>query len=194
MCSANHPYVLREQADNTQQAINTQQQSNKIKHSIMAVDLDPILAGIHGAVVKHGAIHRRKILRDSRGRIIKKCKNELYKVEKPRDFNECPQTGDELAHRVLFQNAIYHTRDILAALKPENNPTQEQLDTLQHWKTRFEAQIPGIRGKKADPEAPIDSKTGKAKRYYQLNTFIRAIIYHQLKSQALTPETPHSQT
>lgn len=150
----------------------------------MAADLDPILTGVHGAVVKHGAIHRRKTLRDSRGRIIKKCKNELYKVNNPRDFETCPQTGNELANRTLFQNAIYRTREILAALRPENNPTQEQLDALQLWQTRFEAQIPGIRGNHADSEAPADPKTGKLKRYYQLNTFIRAIIYHQLKTQA----------
>ena len=147
-------------------------------------DLDLLLTAIHGAVVKGGAIHRSKIIRDSKGRIIKRCKPELYIVQNKRNFQQCPQQGKELANRMLFQNAIYHTRDILAAANPENNPTQEQIDTLKQWQKRFEAQLPGIRGTKPDSEAPIDKKTGKKKRYCMLNTFIRAIFYTRLKNES----------
>ena len=143
---------------------------------------DVIIDELHGAVVKHGTIFRQKRIRNASGRCIKKCKKELYKIENPRDFDKKPQIGNELINRTAFQNAIYRTRDILAAGKPENNPTPEQVAELQSWTARFEAQIPGNRGSKPDPEAPFIPKTGKQKRYYQLNTFIRAIIYRQLKS------------
>ena len=145
---------------------------------------DVIIDELHGAIVPKGVIFRQKRLRNSSGKCIKKCKKEAYKVENPRDFDRKPQTGNELVNRQAFQEAIYRTHSILAAAKPENNPTPEQIAELKAWQARFEAQIPGVRGGKPDSEAPLYPQSLKQKRYYQLNTFIRAIIYHQLKSQA----------
>ena len=147
---------------------------------------DELIEELNGAVSKKGAIFRRKHFRNAKGKCIKKGKKELYKMVNPRDFTAKPQTGNELKNREVFQNAIYQTRDILAAAKPENNPTPEQLATLHSWQARFEAQLPGTRGNHPDPEAPFDNKTHKQKTYYQLNTFIRAIIYAQLKSNPTT--------
>ena len=147
------------------------------------VNPDVIIDEIHGAIVKKGVIFRKKRLRNSSGKCIKKCKQEAYKIENPRDFNKTPQTGNELLNRQAFQTAIYRTREILNAAKPETNSTPEQLAEYNAWKARFEAQLPGTPGSQPDPEAPLYPNSTKRKRYFQLNTFIRAIIYRQLRAQ-----------
>ena len=53
---------------------------------------------------------------------------------------------------------------------------------LREWQERFDAQVPG-RNSHADPEASIDEKTGKQKRYYQLNTFVRVIMFQRIKAE-----------
>lgn len=82
----------------------------------------------------------------------------------------------------MFTEAIRRTNVVLSAMKEENNPTEEQLAELHEWQERFDAQVPG-RNSHADPEAPIDEKTGKQKRYYQLNTFVRAIMFQRVKAE-----------
>ena len=139
---------------------------------------DAILDELHGAIVKKGVIFRQKRIRNSSGKCIKKCKKEAYKVDNPRNFDKHPQVGNELVNRQAFQNAIYRTRDIIAVAKNRLVSTVE----YNSWKARFEAQLPGNKGSRPDPEAPFYPHSIKQKRYYQLNTFIRAIIYHQLKS------------
>ena len=143
---------------------------------------DAILDELHGAIVKKGIIFRQKRIRNSSGKCIKKCKKEAYKVDNPRNFDKKPQVGNELVNRQAFQNAIYRTRDIIAVAKNTTDATPGQLSEYNSWKARFEAQLPGNKGSRPDPEAPFYPNSTKQKRYYQLNTFIRAIIYHQLKS------------
>ena len=82
----------------------------------------------------------------------------------------------------MFTEAIRRTNVVLSAMKAENNPTEEQLEELRAWQARFDAQVPG-RNSHADPEASIDEKTGKQKRYYQLNTFVRAIMFQRIKAE-----------
>ncbi len=53
---------------------------------------------------------------------------------------------------------------------------------LADYRARYNAQIPNTRGKHPDPQAPIDPLTGSGKRYSQFPAFLRAIIYHTLKS------------
>ena len=145
-------------------------------------ELDPLLSGLHGSVVKHGAIHRKKKLHDSKGRVIKECKEEVYEVVNRRDYQRNPKSGREREHHEMFTEAIRRTNVVLSAMKAENNPTEEQLAELHEWQERFDAQVPG-RNSHADSEAPIDEKTGKQKRYYQLNTFVRAIMFQRIKAE-----------
>ena len=56
--------------------------------------------------------------------------------------------------------------------------TAEKANQLQYYKSRFKKQT-----RKPDPHAPIDPITRKRKQYCTLNTFIRALIYKDLKAQ-----------
>ena len=67
---------------------------------------------------------------------------------------------------------------------PDYYTLEEAQSLLSDFRQRFQAQLPNTRGKHPDPQAPIDPKTGEGKRYTQLPNFIRAIIYHTLKSQS----------
>ena len=139
------------------------------------------VADVHGAVEKKGVILRQKHFLSPAGKLLKKGKKELYKVTNPRDFRKKPKKDSEIQQQNLFSLASQKTSIILNAAKPENNPTQEQLDTLQQWQQRFEAQMPNTKGTQPDPLAPIDPATRRVKRYVQFPAFIRAIIYQQLK-------------
>ena len=139
------------------------------------------VANVHGAIQKHGAIHRQKIFRSPDGKIIKRGKKEIYHRANPRDYDKTPLTPAEQAHHNRFRQAWLEMTRIQSYAKPENNPMPEQLAELESWKTRFIAQLPGVRGNHADPEAPIDPITGKGKRYVQFQAFIRVIIMSQLK-------------
>jgi hypothetical protein len=54
---------------------------------------------------------------------------------------------------------------------------------LEDFRRRYEAQIPNTRGKHPDAQAPIDPKTKRGKQYAQFPAFIRAMLYHQLRTQ-----------
>ncbi|MBO7545376.1 MAG: hypothetical protein J6T19_01520 [Paludibacteraceae bacterium] len=138
---------------------------------------------LHGAVEKHGAINRRKIFRAPDGKIIAKGKKEMYHIANPRDFDKTPQTPGERRNHENFRQAAATVKRILWAANPDNNPTPEQLEELATWQKRFKDQLPRLHGNRPDPEASIDAKTGKLKRYVLFPAFIRAIVYNQLKSQ-----------
>lgn len=145
--------------------------------------LDYPFVEIHGAVEKHGAINRRKIFRTPDGKIIAKGKKEIYHIANPRNFDKNPQTSGERRNHENFRQAAATMKRILWAANPDNNPTPEQLEELATWQKRFKDQLPRLRGNRPDPEASIDAKTGKLKRYVLFPAFIRAIVYNQLKSQ-----------
>ena len=67
---------------------------------------------------------------------------------------------------------------------PDYYTLEEAQSLLSDFRQRFQAQLPNTRGKHPDPQAPLDPTTGQGKRYTQLPNFIRAIIYHTLKSQS----------
>ena len=138
---------------------------------------------LHGAVEKNGAIHRKKKYRDADGKIIGEGRQELYKVVNPRDFQLHPQTPAEQAHHERFREASNRAIAIIHAMDESTNPSPEILEELSIWQTRFHAQLVSTKGSKPDPEAPLDPRTGKGRRYVRLDTFIRAILYRQLKSQ-----------
>ena len=145
--------------------------------------LDYPFVEIHGAVEKHGAINRRKIFRTPDGKIIAKSKKEIYHIANPRNFDKNPQTSGERRNHENFRQAAATMKRILWAANPDNNPTPEQLEELATWQKRFKDQLPRLRGNRPDPEASIDAKTGKLKRYVLFPAFIRAIVYNQIKSQ-----------
>jgi len=145
--------------------------------------LDYPFVEIHGAVEKHGAINRRKIFRTPDGKIIAKGKKEIYHIANPRNFDKTPQTSGERRNHENFRQAAATMKRILWAANPDNNPTPEQLEELATWQKRFKDQLPRLRGNRPDPEASIDAKTGKLKRYVLFPAFIRAIVYNQIKSQ-----------
>ena len=163
------------------------------------VILNQPIAELHGAYTKRGIIHRKKKFRDERGNVISEGKQEAYAIRCPRDFKKNPPKGAELANMTLWQEACRRASLILQAGQ-ESGPTELQLAVrkIEHlpdyytidearalyddFHVRFNAQLPNRRGKCPDPSAPIDPKTGRGKRYSQLPNFIRAILYHTLRS------------
>ena len=156
------------------------------------------VADLHGTIGK-GAIFRQKKFRDERGRIICEGKQEAYIIKNPRDLKTNPLREAELAHQMLWKEVCKRTSQILQAGQPEG-PTELQLAVRQiehvptyytleearslyeDFRRRFQAQLPNTRGKRPDPQAPIDPATRKGKRYSQLPNFIRAILYYSIKS------------
>ena len=164
------------------------------------VKLEYPLAEIQGSIAKNGIVNRQKKYRDDRGRVIHEGKQEAYSITRPRDFKKTPKQGAELANHNIWSEACRRTSQILQAGQP-SGPTEQQLfsrkidkipdyytleeaqSLLSDFRQRFQAQLPNTRGKHPDPQAPLDPTTGQGKRYTQLPNFIRAIIYHTLKSQ-----------
>ena len=139
---------------------------------------------IHGAVEKKGVIHRKKKYRDANGKIVGEGTQELYKVVNPRDFRRHPQTPAEQAHHERFRVASNRAIAIIHAADDSTPHSPELMEELSIWQARFNAQLVSTRNSQPDPEAPVDPATGRGKRYLRLDTFIRAILYRQLKSQA----------
>ena len=144
-------------------------------------------------------INRRKTFRDDRGRVIQVGQQEAYVVKHPRDFKKNPPKGAELANISLWQEACKRASQILLYAQPDG-PTELQLRVRQlnkvhdyytaeeaqalyvSYKERFNAQIPGVRGTHPDASAPIDKTTLTGKRYVQFPSFLRAMLFHELKT------------
>lgn len=124
----------------------------------------------------HKFIQRQKHLRDTNGIVIHTCDTEAFIVANPRDYKRTPPQGGELAHLQHFGQAARQTTDLLSALKPDANPTEQQLAEIEAYRQRFQAQL----RKKPDPMAPI-GRDGKPKRYHRFDNFIRAMKYQELK-------------
>ena len=157
------------------------------------------IAEMHGALTKGGnIINRQKKYRDEHGRVIQEGRQEAYAICHPRDFKKTPPKGAELANISCWTEACRRASQILQAGQSDG-PTELQLAIrkmnqvpdyysidearamYEDFRLRFQAQLPNVRGKKADPASPIDPNTGRGKRYSQLPNFIRAIIFHHLK-------------
>ena len=125
---------------------------------------------LHGAT-SPGRIHRQKRFRDANGRIIGAASPETYDVTHPRNWEQKPAVGEELANQKLWGKACY-----LAAKALETDKG------VAYWQKRFEAQLYATRGSKADPMASIDPRTKTRKRYARFDAFVRAIIRNELKA------------
>ena len=145
-------------------------------------DLHHPVGGIHGGFAKDGIVNRQKKYRDAKGRVFAVGVQEEYRIMNPRNFKKKPAKGAELAHQNLWKETCNRAKPIIQ--HPES-------ELCQTYLRRFEAQLPGLRGKHADPQAPIDPATNLPKRYVQFASFVRAMIYKDLKSAEFpTPETP----
>lgn len=125
---------------------------------------------------KHKFVQRQKHLRDTNGIVIYSCDTEGYMVTNPRNYKLNPPQGGELAHLQHFGQAARETTALLSALKPDAQPTDEQLTQIEAYRKRFQAQL----RKKPDPMAPLGTD-GKPKRYHRFDNFIRAMKYQELK-------------
>ena len=148
---------------------------------------DPVKE-IRGAVARHGVINRRKLYRDEKGRVIHEGTPEAYRVKHPRYWDKNPPQGEELKKINRFREACRLTKEVMQAANPDSTVqtacpdsavTAEERARYESYKQRYQRQL----GRKADSAAPTDPKTGKPKRYYRLDNFIRAMIYLELKTQ-----------
>ena len=160
------------------------------------VNLEVPFAEVHGTLVKQGIIHRQKKYKDDNGKVIFEGRQEAYAVRHPRDYKKNPPQGEELRNINIFREAnritteLIHLDQELKAAQASDNPetaiqailqdptTAAKAEQLRIYKSRFKKQV-----KRPDPQAPIDPHTHKRKQYKTLNTFIRAIIYQDLKAQ-----------
>ena len=175
---------------------------------ITLLNLTHPFAEIHGSIGKDKIINRQKKYRDERGRVIHEGIQEAYTVKHPRDYKKTPLQGAELANFNRWSEACRRASQILFVARLDKAPADEQPQLLKQeqfsrqlnhipdyytldearallaeYKDRYQAQLPNTRGKHPDPQAPIDPISGRGKRYSQFPAFLRAIIYHTLKSQ-----------
>ena len=160
------------------------------------VNLEVPFAEVHGTLTRNGIIHRQKKYKDDNGKVIFEGRQEAYAVRHPRDYKKNPPQGEELRNINIFREANRLTTELirldkeLKAAQASDNPetaiqailqdpeTAEKANQLQNYKSRFKKQV-----RKPDPQAPIDPTTHKRKQYRTLNSFIRAMLYAELKAQ-----------
>ena len=121
--------------------------------------------GITGKLNKKDkTVFRQKIARDSDGRVICPMQKEVYVVQHPRDWKKKPAEGAEKLKLDRWKEACAKTKQIL------DDPEQRAL-----WQERWQAQL-----KKAEPDAPVDRRTGKRKIYIKFDCYVRAKVWRGL--------------
>ena len=121
--------------------------------------------GITGKLNKKDkTVFRQKIARDSDGRVICPMQKEVYVVQHPRDWKKKPAKGAEKLKQDRWAEASAKTKQIL------DDPEQRAL-----WQGRWQAQL-----KKAEPDAPIDPRTGKRKIYIKFDCYVRSKMWRGL--------------
>ena len=113
---------------------------------------------------KDKTVFRKKVARDDQGRVIAEMKQEVYVVQHPRDWKKKPAEGAEKQKLDRWSEACAKTKQIL------DDPEQRAL-----WQGRWQAQL-----KKAEFDAPIDSRTNKKKIYIKFDCYVRAKIHRSL--------------
>ena len=121
--------------------------------------------GITGKLNKKDkTVFRQKIARDSDGRVICPMQKEVYVVQHPRDWKKKPAESAEKLKLDRWKEACAKTKQIL------DDPEQRAL-----WQGRWQAQL-----KKAEPDAPVDRRTGKRKIYIKFDCYVRAKVWREL--------------
>ena len=122
--------------------------------------------GITGKLNKKDkTIFRQKIARDSDGRVICPMQKEVYVVQHPRDWKKKPAKGAEKLKQDRWAEASAKTKQIL------DDPEQRAL-----WQRHWQAQL-----KKAEPDAPVDRRTGKRKIYIKFDCYVRAKVWRECR-------------
>ena len=85
-------------------------------------------------------------------------------MQHPRDWKKNPAKGAEKLKLDRWKEACAKTKAIL------DDPEQRAL-----WEQRWQAQL-----KKAEPDAPIDPRTGKRKIYIKFDCYVRAKVWRGL--------------
>ena len=113
---------------------------------------------------KDKTVFRQKFARDSHGAIIRPMKKEVYVIQHPRDWKKNPAMGAEKQKQDRWAEACAKTKAIL------HDPEQRAL-----WHQSWQAQL-----KKAEPDAPIDPRSGKRKLSAKFDCYVRAKIWYEL--------------
>ena len=113
---------------------------------------------------KDKTVFRQKIARDSDGSVICPMQKEVYVVQHPRDWKKKPAEGAEKLKQDRWAEASAKTKQIL------DDPEQRAL-----WQQRWQAQL-----KIAEPDAPIDPRTGKRKIYIKFDCYVRSKMWRGL--------------
>jgi hypothetical protein len=123
------------------------------------------LEGITGKLNKKDkTVFRQKVARDDQGRVIAEMKQEVYVVQHPRDWKKKPAKGAEKLKLDRWKEACAKTKQIL-----------DDLEQRTLWQQRWQAQL-----KKAEPDAPVDRRTGKRKIYIKFDCYVRAKVWREL--------------
>lgn len=163
------------------------------------VELNDALAKARGKFNKQdNTIYRQKKYRAENGAVISYGSQEAYEVRNPRDYTQKPLKGAELQNvrsfaeasrltTLLIQSGKFTEDEIAAMPDALREQTLNLRQQLAQFKARFVAQH-----KKADPQAPILSKTDplynhrspkvQRRQYRTLNTFIRAILLQSIRA------------
>ena len=153
----------------------------------------------HGALTPKGLVNRRKSYRLSNGKVVAEGVQEAYAVSNPRDYKNNPPKGAELRNINLWTEASNRAAQLIALEKNDGILPKQTLDVyalrkvpvyytweeaqplLRVYHERFDRQFPGLRGSCPDPDAKIDKTTNLPKRYIHFPSFLRTILYHDLK-------------
>ena len=164
------------------------------------------IESLQGALTPRGVIHRRKMFRDSNGKIIVKGRQEAYTVENPRDYEANPPKGAELANINCWREAANRAAQLMLMERnggeipemkrrvyefnhiPIYYTWQQAEPLLRDFHSRFEAQLPTNPNQYKSPSrsdrraAASTAVSIPQKRYIQFPAFLRAMLYAELKS------------
>jgi len=163
------------------------------------VDFKNPIDAFHGVLTPHGIIHRKKSFRLPNGKILAEGVREAYSVRHPRDYKTNPPKGEELRHINLWTEASNRATQLILLEKNGGVIPKETLEVYTYRKVpvyytweeaepllvayhaRFNKQLPGVRGSRPDIIAPIDQTTHRPKRYIHFPSFLRTLLYRDLK-------------
>ncbi len=139
---------------------------------------------IQGALTPKGIVHRRKIYRNAKGKIVAKGKQEAYSIENPRDYAANPPKGAELANINRWREASHRAAQLMMMERldadiPEQQRKAYECNHIPIYYTWQQAK-PIIKDFHARFDAQF--KPGATKCYVQFPAFLRAMIYKDLKT------------
>jgi len=129
------------------------------------VNMEAPVGSMTGQLTKQGVVFRKKNIRGEKGEIIQECRQEVYKVTRPRDYKKNPPTGEEARNIELWAECCRRAKE----------ETDIEHPKYAYWRERWESQL-----KKPDPMCPENKKTKTRKCYYRFDCFVRVAIRWEL--------------